>query len=113
MGKNQTITFLKKATKNRGRKKLNLQLCIYTTKTYRKPSEQQFPKRRPLSYPKLTKNIKPYKRFKERKNSTPNHKAIRTATEVSHWNDQNIILLGDGLKSVLQAPYRTLITTFS
>ena len=32
--------------------------------TYRKPSEQLFPNRQPLSYPNFTKNLKTYIRLK-------------------------------------------------
>ena len=32
--------------------------------------------------------MKTYIRLKQHKNSTPKHKAIRTTTEVSPWNDQ-------------------------
>ena len=39
-------------------KKPNRQSGTYTKKTYRKPSEQLFPNRRPLSCPNLTSNIK-------------------------------------------------------
>ena len=42
-------------------------LGTYTKKTYRKPSEQLFLHRRPLSYPKLTKNMKTYIRLKQHK----------------------------------------------
>ena len=44
--------------KNRGAKKL--QLGTYTYRTYRKPSEQLFPIRRPLNYPNFTKTMKTY-----------------------------------------------------
>ena len=37
------------------KKKLNWQSGTYTKKAYRKPSEQLFPNRRPLSYPNLIK----------------------------------------------------------
>ena len=59
-----------------------------TQKTYRKPSEQQLPKMRPLSYPNLNKNMKKV-RFKQHKNSTRHtkQKTNRTTTEASHWND--------------------------
>ena len=40
--------------KPRGEKKLKRHLGTYTKKTYRKPSEQLFPKRRLLSYKNLT-----------------------------------------------------------
>ena len=47
--------------------KLNRQLGTCTKKTYRKPREQLFPKRRSLSSPNLSKNIKTYMRFKQHK----------------------------------------------
>ena len=69
-------------------KKLNRQLGTYTWKIYSKPSEQLFPNRRLLSYPKLTKNMQTYIRCKKHKASTRKHKTIKTTTEMSHWNDQ-------------------------
>ena len=41
-------------------KKLHWQLGNYTQGTYRKPSEQLFFDRRPLSYPDLTEYMKTY-----------------------------------------------------
>ena len=69
-------------------KNTNWQLGTYTYRTYRKPSEQLFPNRRPLSYPHLTKTMKTYICSKQHKKSTQKHKTNRTTTEVSPWNDQ-------------------------
>ena len=61
---------------------------LITKKTYRKPSEQLFPNRRPLSYPNLPENMKTHIKCKQHKNSTPRHKTVRTTAEVSPWNDR-------------------------
>ena len=45
-------------SQNRSGIKLNWQSGTYTKRTYRKPNEQLFPNRRPLSYPNLTKYTK-------------------------------------------------------
>ena len=74
--------------KRRGGKKTKMTIGTYTKRTHHKPSEQLFPNRQPLRYPNLTKNMKTYIRLKQYKNSTPNHKTIRTTTELSPWNDQ-------------------------
>ena len=71
-----------------GWEKTKILLDDYTKETNRKPSEQLFPNRRSLSYLNLNKNMRTYIRLKQHKISTPEHKTIRTATEVSPWNDQ-------------------------
>ena len=57
-------------------KKLNWLPGTYTKKTYRKPSEQLFPIRRPLSYQNLTKNMNTNIKCKQHENSTPKHNTI-------------------------------------
>ena len=47
-------------SKNRGWKKSKLTIRYLYHETYRKPNEQLFPNRWPLSYLNLTKNIKTY-----------------------------------------------------
>ena len=36
--------------------------------------------------------MKTHIRVKQHKYSTPKHKTVRTTTEVSHWNDQKVIV---------------------
>ena len=55
-----------------------------TKKTYRKPSEQLFPNRRPLSYSHLTKSMIQTAQKFDSKTYLPN----RITTEVSPRNDQ-------------------------
>ena len=45
-------------------KESNNYILFYNKKTYRKPNEQLFPNRRPLSYPNLSTNMKTYMRGK-------------------------------------------------
>ena len=73
---------------NRGVGKSKMTLTYVYHEKCRKPSEQLFPNRRPLSYPNRTKNMKTYIRLKQYKNWTTKHNTIRTTTEVSLWNDQ-------------------------
>ena len=55
-------------SKNRGGKKNKLTIrYLYLENIDRKPSQQLFPNRRPLSYPNLTKTMKTHIRFKQHK----------------------------------------------
>ena len=54
-------------SKNRGGKKPNQQTGTDTKKTFRKPNEQLFPNRWPLSYLNLTKNMKTHIRRQQHK----------------------------------------------
>ena len=55
-------------SKNRGGKKRNQQSGTDTKKTFRKPNEQLFPNRWPLSYLNLTKTMKTQIRRQQHKN---------------------------------------------
>ena len=70
--------------------KTNRQLGAYTQKAHRKPSEQLFANRRPLSYTNLNKKYENGNKIKKKKhkNSTPKHERNGTTTGVSPWNDQ-------------------------
>ena len=76
---------------------------------YQKLSEQLFPKRRPLSYPNLTKNMKTYIRLKQQKNRLQNTKQLEPPQKYRLGTISNMKLLGGGIKPVLEAPYLTLI----
>ena len=78
-------------SKNRGGKKLIRYLYKKKKKkkkkkTYRKPSEQLFPSRE-ISVTRTLLKTKTCKRFRQHKNSTPEHKTIRTTLEESPCND--------------------------
>ena len=74
-------------SKNRGDKR-------YLYLAYRRPSEQLFPKRRPLSYPTLNKNMKTHIRLKQYKILLQNIKQIEPQQKYSLGTISNIKLLG-------------------
>ena len=79
-----------------GGKKLIRQLSTYTMITCRKPSEQLFPYRRPLSYPNCTKHLKTYIRLKQHKIRFQHKKRLKPQQKCRLGTISNLKLLGGG-----------------
>ena len=63
--------------------KINRQSGGSTKRTYRKPNEQLFPNRWPVTYPNITKL-----KYTYGANSTKINTKSKTCSQVSPWNDQ-------------------------
>ena len=74
--------------KNRSGKKLNLESGTYVMKTCRKPNEQLFSKRWPLSYLNLPKNMKTYIRRHQHKHFK--HQNIKQKEPPQKYRDGTI-----------------------
>ena len=72
---------------NRGGERTKLSLKHLYWETYRKPSEQLFPNRRPLSYPNFSQTLLKHENARKVQTTQKSNSTIETTTEVSPWND--------------------------